>query len=264
MNWVSPELAGLPRPLCFEALEALPHEVYREVERRSTRRVCLFGVECFVKLHRGVGWMQILGDLARLRRPVFGAAAEVRAIARLQAAGVGVARVLAWGSHGWNPARRRSYVVLQSLAAAISLEQLAEAGVDSTTRRRLCMRAADVVRRMHAAGVNHRDLYLCHLLASPERDELLVLDLHRAQVRARVPRRWRIKDLASLLYSSTDLGLSRRDQLRFVVRYTRGPARGLRRDSGFWRAVRRRAAAMSRRERRLGVRDTAGQAMPAP
>lgn len=254
---------GIEGALSFDALAALPHEVFREVERRSTRRLRLGGTECFVKLHWGVGWGEILASLLRLRRPVLGADAEVRAINRLEQAGVGVPRVLAWGREGWNPARQRSFVVLESLADAVSLEVLAEQGVDPAERRLLCKRAADVVRRMHAAGVNHRDLYICHLLESPDRAELLVLDLHRAQVRNRVPRRWRIKDLAALLYSSAGLHLSRRDQLRFVVRYARGQDRALLRDAAFWRAVRRRAAAMSRRERRLGARDTAVGGAPA-
>ena len=57
---------------------------------------------------------------------------------------------------------------------------------------------------MHRAGVNHRDCYICHFLLHTDRPiqasdlRLSVIDLHRAQVRDAVPRRWRDKDLAAL------------------------------------------------------------------
>ena len=72
-----------------------------------------------------------------------------------------------------------------------------------------------------------------------------------------MPTRWRVKDLAALLYSSRAAGLSRRDQLRFVIAYARSAETDLRRDASLWRQVRQRAARIAARERRLGRRDTA-------
>jgi heptose I phosphotransferase len=46
-----------------------------------------------------------------------------------------------------------------------------------------------------------------------------VIDLHRAQVRATTPRRWRDKDLAGLYFSALDIGLTQRDLLRFLRAY---------------------------------------------
>ncbi|MST95429.1 MAG: hypothetical protein EXS33_09230 [Pedosphaera sp.] len=43
--------------------------------------------------------------------------------------------------------------------------------------------------------------------------ELFVIDLHRAQLRDRVPARWLVKDLGGLLFSALDCGLTRRDQV---------------------------------------------------
>ena len=44
-------------------------------------------------------------------------------------------------------------------------------------------------------------------------------DLHRAQVREKLPRRWRDKDLASLYFSALNIGLTRRDTLYFLRVY---------------------------------------------
>jgi len=92
-------------------------------------------------------------------------------------------------------------------------------------KRMLVRRVATMVRKMHQAGVNHRDCYLCHFLlhlpfSGEERDlKLSIIDLHRAQIRRRVPQRWRDKDLIGLYFSSVNIGLTQRDILRFMKIY---------------------------------------------
>ena len=54
----------------------------------------------------------------------------------------------------------------------------------------------------------------------PRRDiKLYLIDLHRVQMRARTPRRWIEKDVAALHFSSMNIGLTRRDRLRFMKSY---------------------------------------------
>lgn len=90
-----------------------------------------------------------------------------------------------------------------------------------------------MVRALHEAGINHRDLYLCHFMLKPEslvagiNPEIYLIDLHRAQCRVQVPRRWQIKDLAALYYSSLNLGFNRRDSLRFLKIYFDCPLRDI-------------------------------------
>ena len=92
-------------------------------------------------------------------------------------------------------------------------------------------RVAGMVRRMHAGGINHRDCYICHFLlhlpfSGREEDlKISVIDLHRAQIRAKVPRRWRDKDLIGLYFSSLNIGLTRRDIWRFMKVYFAMPLR---------------------------------------
>ena len=98
---------------------------------------------------------------------------------------------------------------------------------------------------MHEAGVNHRDFYLCHFLmdiGSESAPQLHVIDLHRAQIRARVPVRWQVKNLGGLLFSAFDKDLTRRDMLRFIRLYTGESLRvALTRHESLWRAAVRRA-----------------------
>jgi heptose I phosphotransferase len=97
-------------------------------------------------------------------------------------------------------------------------------------KRALIQKVATIARILHENGVNHRDFYLCHFLArraslSAGTPELHLIDLHRVQLRCRVPQRWLVKDLGGLLFSTFDIGLTRRDWLRFLRDYRRQPLR---------------------------------------
>ena len=78
---------------------------------------------------------------------------------------------------------------------------------------------------------------------------MYVIDLHRMQCRQRTPRRWIVKDLAAIYFSSMDLPPSKRDILRFVKHYSGRPLRrALAEHSAFWRKVVSRAEASYRKE----------------
>jgi heptose I phosphotransferase len=224
----------------FAAVEALEGEVFRELEARRTLRAEIGGRGYFVKIHRGVGWAEIVKNLLCLRLPVLGAGNEWRAAKRLGQLGVDTLRGVAFGQRGVNPAKRHSFIVTEDLAPTVSLEDFCR---DWPTRppapalkRALIRRVAGMARRMHGGGVNHRDFYLCHFLLhldpapTPERLKLSLIDLHRAQIRRRMPRRWRDKDLAALYFSALDIGLGRRDLFRFLKSYFERPLRELLRD----------------------------------
>ena len=63
--------------------------------------------------------------------------------------------------------------------------------------------AADIARRLHAGGLVHKDLYLCHLFVPKGNYDVTLIDLARV-TRSR-SRRLRVKDLAALLHSAKDL-----------------------------------------------------------
>ena len=213
----------------FVAVEALQGEVFRELEARRTLRTEVAGRGYFVKIHRGVGWPEILKNLMTLRLPVLGAANEWRAIERLGALGIDTMHAVAFGQRGSNPASLHSFIVTEELAPTISLEDFCrdwpQTPPPPALKHALIGRVAEMARRMHRGGVNHRDFYICHFLLDLDPAptvahlKLSVIDLHRAQVRAKTPRRWRDKDLASLYFSALDIGLTRRDVLRFLRAY---------------------------------------------
>ena len=219
----------------FAAVEALQGEVFRELEARRTLRTEVAGRGYFVKIHRGVGWGEILKNLLCLRLPVLGAGNEWRAIKRLEQLGVDTMCGVAFGQRGSNPASQHSFIVTEELVPTISLEDFCRDWLvnppDVVLKRALLRRVAEMARRMHGGGVNHRDFYICHFLLhldpvpSAAKFKLSLIDLHRAQLRDKTPRRWRDKDLASLYFSALDIGLTQRDLLRFLRKYFDRPLR---------------------------------------
>lgn len=239
----------------FALLAALPGEVFRDKEGRRTLRFELEDRSYFLKYHAGVGWSEIIKNLLQLRKPIIGARNEWQAIQRLHELGIGTMQLAAYGEAGWNPARRRSFVITDDLSDTMSLEYLGEQWRHNPpsfrTKQALIKKLALVSRTMHRAGLNHRDYYLCHFLLDKsfansnqfsEDTELFLIDLHRTEQRRSVPERWLIKDLGSLYFSAVDVSLTRRDQYRFMKLYSGlSLSQVLSQQSGFWQKVDKRA-----------------------
>ena len=262
--YMAPELANrLAGEDLLRWAEAAEGEVFREVKGRCTLRVLVGGRPYFLKRHRGVGWLEILKNWAVGKRPVLGAENEYLACRHLAARGLAAPRVAAFATEGGNPARRRSFVLCEALTGYDSLEAVAaswaEAPPSPLARRRLIVAVARFVRRLHEAGVAHRDLYICHLMLDRQRwaqgeARLAVLDLHRARLQPNLPAYWRKRDLAALLFSTLELDLPPSSRLRFLRIYTGRPLREvLAQQPRFWRAVARRAQALRRKAQRQGL-----------
>ncbi len=245
----------------YQAVEALQGQVYRELAGRRTLCTEIKGEVYFVKIHRGVGWGEIFKNLLTLRLPVLGARNEWRAIRRLEGLGVATMQAVAYGERGHNPARQHSFIITRALIPSISLEDFCREWPQHppapALKRALVQRVADMARRMHEGGMNHRDLYLCHFLLhtqpAPTATDfrLSLIDLHRAQIRRHTPRRWRDKDLAALAFSALGIGLTRRDILRFLQAYFPGPLRDtLQRERALLQFLQRESARLKLRYER--------------
>ena len=246
----------------FTAARRQQGQVFRDKEGRRTLRFELGGRGYFLKLHQGVGWGEIFKNLLQLRLPVIGASNEYLAIRALEKISIDTLSVAAYGQRGANPATQLSFLVTDELTGIESLEDFCRRWPRQpppfALKKALILRLADISRRLHGAGINHRDYYLCHFLldvATPAtagdiaQRPLYLMDLHRAQIRRRVPRRWLVKDIGGLYYSALDIGLTRRDVLRFMRAYGGRPLRELlAADRPFWRAVVRRAGQIYRRD----------------
>lgn len=226
----------------FAEVELLEGEVYRELEARRTLRTEVDGRGYFVKIHRGIGWGEIFKNLFTAKLPVLGAGQEWQAIQRLHEVGVPTMTAVAYGERGANPADQHSFIVTQELAPTISLEDLSmdwlKQPPEPRLKRALIAEVARMTGMMHRAGINHRDCYICHFLLHTDKPvtaddfKLSVIDLHRAQVRSRISQRWRNKDLAALYFSILDIGLTRRDKLRFLKGYFQQPLRQILAEEG--------------------------------
>ncbi|MBN1507467.1 MAG: lipopolysaccharide core heptose(I) kinase RfaP [Sedimentisphaerales bacterium] len=245
----------------FDQAERLDGEVFRRMKSRRTVRFAVDGRHYFAKIHCGVGWREIIKNLLYLRLPILGARSEWQAIDLLRRIGIRTMTPVAFGQVGSSPARIRSFLITEELKGTTTLEDLCAAWKSQpppfALRKALTEQVASIVQRMHAHGMNHRDCYLCHFRLDTSRGcerldpgdlHLHLIDLHRAQLRRRTPKRWIIKDLAGLYFSAMDVGLTRTDRLRFIRAYERMPLRGALRQHGrFWPRVERVAFALRRK-----------------
>ena len=191
-----------------------------------------------------------LKNLLQLRLPVLGAEQEWLAINRLELLGVPTLKAVGFGKRGRNPARQLSFLLTEELSDMVSLEDYCAPWLHTppayAEKKALIEQLGMTAGALHHNGVNHRDFYLCHFLmplagAPIGQRPLHVIDLHRAQLRDAVPRRWLLKDLAALYFSAADIGLSQRDVLRFLRVYTGAPLRQVLADAAFWQRVKSRA-----------------------
>ncbi len=234
----------------FDNVKNLTGSVAREMPDRQTLRFEIAGKGYYRKWHRGVGWREIIKNLLMLRLPVVGAKNEWDALNKLQALNIPSIIPLAYGEQGKHPATKRSFIVTRELANVMQLDHYFEQHhPDFIQKRMLIERVAMIAREMHAAGINHRDFYLCHFmldkgfLIESRSPEVYLVDLHRAQCRHRVPLRWQIKDLGALYFSILNLGFTRADVFRFLRVYYADELRAIAESrSSFLLAVVKRAA----------------------
>lgn len=209
----------------FDTIINLQGQIYRQVKNRRTLKFGKGNKDYFLKVHQGVGWLEIVKNLLSLRLPILGAKNEKLAIEKLQQIGIETMTLAGYGKRGCNPANQQSFLMTEALDDTISLEDYCadwgKCSPDFTEKKQLIEKIAKITRQMHQHGINHRDYYICHFLAKKNNIlQLYLIDLHRVQIRERVPQRWLIKDLGSLYFSVLDLGLSKKDILRFLKHYT--------------------------------------------
>lgn len=232
-------------------------EVHRHVKNRLTYEVRSGGLHFYVKRHLGCGWGEVFKEWYRFRKPVVSARTEWEGVAALAAAGVRVPKVLGKGERGYYPHAVESFVVLEALEDCDTLEYFKHGWMDYTgtrwvsLKRTLIDEVARMGKAMHGRGINHRDFYINHFLINRDLIRnwrpgqglpLYLIDLHRVQHRSRVPKRWLIKDLASLLFSALDTGMTSADYLRFLKTYLGVDwKQSLQTDRKLWQAILRRA-----------------------
>ncbi|MCN4144603.1 MAG: lipopolysaccharide core heptose(I) kinase RfaP [Thiohalomonas sp.] len=264
----------------FTEAENLQGEVFRALEARKTLRFLLSdkGHEksYFIKIHRGVGWFEIIENLIRLRLPVLGAKNEYLAIKKLEALHIDTMHIAGYALKGKNPAQQQSFIITEYLINTISLEDFCADWPQTPPKFRLkqslISKLAHISSTMHENGINHRDFYICHFLLnkslldkdfmekSQDKEQLdheslkvSLIDLHRAQIRQHTPERWIVKDIASLYFSAMNIGMTQRDFYRFMKGYHHCSLRDcLTQHGDFWQKVELQGQKLWRRKQRKG------------
>jgi hypothetical protein len=178
------------------------------------------------------------------------AGVEWRNARELTRAGVPVAESAAFGQEMAGPWEQRSFILIREVAG-LSLERWLPVHLpppaqetDLARRRNLLEGLALFVGGFHRAGFVHRDLYLSHIFIQPltdpfgsvrgrsglgganggaggPHDEFRLIDLQRVFRPRWRRRRWVVKDLAALHYSTPADRVSLAERLRFLCRYVR-------------------------------------------
>ncbi|NQV32362.1 MAG: hypothetical protein HQ515_06685, partial [Phycisphaeraceae bacterium] len=149
---------------------------------------------------------------------------ELEPMVKLAALGIGVPRPVAHGQVWQGLFETRSFLVTEKIPNAQSLEkQLPACFADKTQinlkpQRDFLQKLARFVKRFHALGYRHRDLYLSHIFRNPQGD-LFLIDLARAFEPRLRKERFLIKDLAQLHFSLPGHAFTRTDRLRLYLAY---------------------------------------------
>ena len=195
------------------------------VRERLTQRLNLEGVTVYVKKHFFPGIREILKNFLRFSFPL-GALNEWRALLAFHAHNIPTMTPICAGRKPlfWK-IEKESFLLTDDLGEASRLDDFLKVngaiscrGKVLETKKRILENLADITRRMHSAGINHRDYYLCHILMD-NTERLYVIDLHRVNVRDKVGKRWMVKDLAALLFSSLEVPVTHGQRLAFYKRY---------------------------------------------
>ena len=171
----------------------------------------------------------------------------------LQDVNVAIPQTIAYGGQWAGCFEKKSFIITLEIPNADSLEtQLPDCFTSSSlkSKRDFIQKLADFIRRFHNTGYRHRDLYLCHIFHT-ETGKLYLIDLHRTFKPKLTGRRYKLKDLAQLFYSSPGDKVFNTDRLRFYLGYTHkqtlSPA-----DKAFIRRIAAKAQKIARHDRRHG------------
>jgi hypothetical protein len=151
---------------------------------------------------------------------------------------------------GWGKvADGRSFLITEDLSGYRDSEKLVRDGLPFA---RLLEPTADLAARLHAEGLHHRDLYLCHFFARPEAPaDLRLIDAARVKRLPTWPmrQRWIVKDLAQFWFSTMALAVTDDERSRWLARYAE--RRGLKGIDPLRRAIESKAAWIARHDAKL-------------
>jgi hypothetical protein len=237
----------------FEKLWNISGESVKNIlKERGTERVFLKSpeasalTEAYIKRYRPEPFKSRLKNMLSLRPSRFpGARNEWEAIIEFHRRNLPSMQPIACGASGGN-----SCVLTLGITDYVRASELFAkfAKGDRLRRRKLIKRIAVLAAGMHKAKMAHQDFYLVHIFVrEKEDDSVFLIDLQRVIFEESFSERWRVKDLAQLLFSADNL-VSRTDILYFWKLYTDMAGLEMYRNSSLLNKILRKAARIRRRE----------------
>jgi heptose I phosphotransferase len=268
--WIDPRYETILRRAGLATFEQVMHsgdgQCWRAFRDRENWRLELSDAAgraraVHLKKHHVRTWRSRLRAWLGLAPGLSAARIEAENVARLTADGIAVMRLIGWGERFSRAGLAESFLLAEELEGFAELQYflmrrfppLAHRGARGRDRvlDRLIREVAQLARRFHGAGYNHRDFYCGHFFIrepAPGCSEIRLIDLQRVQHRRRWRRRWLVKDLAQLAWSLPAGWISRSEKLAFMRHYFDVPKL----HPCHKRLIRAVLARQRRAERRLG------------
>ncbi len=144
---------------------------------------------------------------------------------KLKKSGINTVKTVCYGWELNKSLEKRSFSITEKIADSESLEQKLPnyvTGSQSPENRAkkitFLNQLAKYIKRFHNAGFRHRDLYLCHIFYDSD-NTFSLIDLARVFKPTLLAKKYLIKDLTQLYYSSKASNFTKADKLRFYLAY---------------------------------------------
>ncbi len=131
--------------------------------------------------------------------------------------GINTPKIIAFGEQWQGLFENKSFIVTEKIPDSASLEEKLPASFVKN-RKKFIESLAAFVRKFHDTGFRHRDLYFCHIFCNSQ-GQWTLIDLNRVFKPLFFSRKYLIKDLAQLYYSSPGKFFTKTDRLRFFLAY---------------------------------------------
>lgn len=237
--WTSADYrAALPADLDESVLGIDSSDRHHAKQGRSTSRVRFDSpwgpLTVYLKKHLELPWKDRLAAMIFPEGRHTPGSAEWSHLEKARSLGIRVPDAVAAGEWIGPWGKLQSFLMVAELTGQDPLHeaiprwfQERDAADLETLKREIVQEMAQITARLHGARMFHKDLYLCHFfldpsLRSPAGRRLTLIDLHRLGEHHWFSRRWRLKDLGQLLFSTYGVpGINERDRLRFWATYRR-------------------------------------------
>ena len=182
---------------------------------------------------------------------------DYNAADNLAKAGINVPKIVSYGQKLGKFFEEKSFCITEKIQMAESLETklpgffyAEQNSKNLKLKTDFLYKLACFIKKFHATGYRHRDLYLCHIFNDGQY-QFYLIDLTRVFKPVIFSKRYLVKDIAQLYYSAPAKFFSRTDRLRFYLKYSDKP-RLTAGDKMFIRKVKNKVTAIARHDEKHG------------